>query len=65
MLVEVETQAIPASSSLYNTKYVQIYESTPEVAYVGYYPDYVNSYNYHGSLVCGTGWWYSPELRPG
>ena len=33
-----EIREIPASSPAYNTKYVYIYDSTPEVVYVGYYP---------------------------
>jgi hypothetical protein len=59
-----EIRAIPASSPVYNTKYVYIFDSDPEVVYVGYYPGYAHSYHYHGSLVYGTGWYYSPWLSP-
>ncbi len=55
-----EIRAIPASSPAYNTKYVYIYESTPEVVYVGYYPGYTHGYVYHGTIVYGTGWYYPP-----
>jgi hypothetical protein len=63
--VPEEIQDIPASSPVYNTKYVYIYESTPEVVYVGYYPGYAHCYYYHGCLVYGTGWWYRPYWRRG
>ena len=59
-----ETQAIPPSSPVYNTKYVYIYDSTPEVVYVGYYPGYTSSYIYHGVPVYGTGWYYRPWWGP-
>jgi hypothetical protein len=55
-----EIDSIPPESPVYNTKYVYIYESTPSVVYVGYYPGYVNSYVYHGCVVYGTGWYYRP-----
>ena len=59
-----EIRAIPASNPMYNTKYVYIYDSTPEVVYVGYYPGYTNSYVYWGVPVWGTGWWYRPWWGP-
>lgn len=37
----VEIDKIPPSSPVYNTTYVTIYESTPEVVYVGYTPGYM------------------------
>jgi hypothetical protein len=55
-----EIQKIPPSSPVYNVKYVYIYDSTPEVVYVGYYPGYTHSYVYNGCVVYGTGWYYSP-----
>jgi hypothetical protein len=55
-----EIQKIPASNPNYNVKYVHVYDVTPEVVYVGYYPGYVNSYVYGGVLVYGTGWYYRP-----
>jgi len=55
-----EIDSIPADNPHYNVKYVYIYESTPEVVYVGYTPGYVGSYPYGGCVVYGTGWYYRP-----
>lgn len=55
-----EVQSIPPSSPVYNTRYVEIYESTPEVVYMGYYPGYYGSYVWGPTIVWGTGWWYRP-----
>jgi hypothetical protein len=55
-----KVQDIPPECPVYNVKYVYIYESTPEVVYVGYTPGYVGSYYYGGCVVYGTGWWYRP-----
>jgi hypothetical protein len=49
---------IPASNPLYNTKYVQVYDSTPDVVYVGYTPGYMGAYPYYGTVVYGTGYYY-------
>jgi hypothetical protein len=51
---------IPPSSPLYNVKYVYVYDVTPQVVYVGYYPGYMGSYVYGPTIVYGTGWWYRP-----
>lgn len=55
-----ELAKIPPSSPVYNTTYVEIYDSTPEVVYVGYTPGYMWSYPYYGVPVYGTGWYYPP-----
>lgn len=55
-----EIDQIPPSSPVYNTTYVEIYESTPEVVVVGYYPGYMWSFPYYGVPVYGTGWYYPP-----
>lgn len=55
-----EIDKIPPSSPVYNTTYVDIYESTPEVVYVGYTPGYMYSYPYYGVPFYGTGWYYPP-----
>ncbi|MBK6730473.1 MAG: hypothetical protein IPG60_05730 [Bacteroidetes bacterium] len=55
-----EVDDIPPSSPVYNVKYVYIYESTPEVVYVGYTPGYTGSYIYGGTVVYGTGYYYQP-----
>ena len=57
---EDKIDAIPPSSPVYNTTYVHVYESTPEVVYVGYTPGYLWSFPYYGVPVYGTGWYYPP-----
>jgi hypothetical protein len=49
---------MPPSCPIYNVKYVRVYNSTPEVVYVGYTPGYVGSYVYGGTVVYGTGYYY-------
>jgi len=60
-----EIAAIPPSSPVYNTTYVQVYDSTPDVVYVGYTPGYLWSFPYYGVPIYGTGWYYPPYYRPG
>ncbi len=55
-----EVDDIPPESEAYNVKYVYIYDSTPDVVYVGYLPGYTWSFAYHGCVVYGTGYWYRP-----
>ena len=55
-----EIQKIPPSSPVYNTTHVHVYQSTPEVVYVGYTPGYLWSFPYYGVPVYGTGWYYPP-----
>jgi hypothetical protein len=57
-------EAIPPENPVYNVKYVYIYETTPEVVYVGYTPGYTGSYIYHTTIVYGTGWYYRPWISP-
>jgi len=57
-------ESIPPESPVYNVKYVYIYDSTPEVVYVGYTPGYTGSYVYHTTIVYGTGWYYRPWISP-
>jgi hypothetical protein len=59
-----DVQKIPPSSPVYNVKYVYIYESTPEVVYVGYTPGYVGCYVYGPTIVYGTGYYYNPWYGP-
>jgi hypothetical protein len=61
--VPVEVQDIPSSSPVNNIKYVYIYDSTPDVVYVGYTPGYTGCYVYHGVVVYGTGYYYRPWYR--
>ncbi|WP_340111989.1 hypothetical protein [Maribellus mangrovi] len=55
-----EVNDIPPSEPVYNVKYVYIYDSTPDVVYVGYTPGYCNSYWYRGVPYYGTGYYYRP-----
>ena len=57
---EDEIAKIPADSPVYNVTHVHVYDSTPEVVYVGYTPGYLWSYPYYGVPVYGTGWYYPP-----
>jgi hypothetical protein len=57
-------QTIPPSSPVYNVRYVHVYESTPQIVYVGYTPGYVGTYRYYGTVVYGTGWYYRPWIGP-
>ncbi len=61
--VPAVVQDIPPDCPVYNVKYVYIYDTTPEVVYVGYTPGYVGSYPYGGVVVYGTGFWYHPWYR--
>lgn len=55
-----DVDSIPPSSPVYNVKYVYVYDSTPEVVYVGYTPGYYHSYYYGGVVFYGTGFYYRP-----
>lgn len=55
-----EVDEIPPSAPVYNVKYVYIYDSTPDVVYVGYTPGYCHSYWYNGCIFYGTGYHYRP-----
>jgi hypothetical protein len=57
--VPAEVQQIPPDTPVYNTRYVYVYDSTPDVVYVGYLPGYVGCYPYYGTVVYGTGYPYS------
>jgi hypothetical protein len=49
---------IPPSCPVYDVRYVYIYDSTPDVVYVGYTPGYLGCYPYYGTVVYGTGYRY-------
>jgi hypothetical protein len=55
---------VPPSAPVYNTKYVYVYQSTPEVVYTGYLPGYAGMYPYYGTVVYGTGFYYPPYIGP-
>lgn len=55
-----EVDQIPPEAPVYNVKYTYIYDSNPDVVYVGYLPGYTYSYVYSGVVVYGTGYYYQP-----
>ena len=55
-----DVDKIPASSSAYNTKYVYIYDSTPDYVYMGYTAGYMGGYIYGPTIIYGTGFYYHP-----
>jgi hypothetical protein len=55
---------IPPSAPVYNVKYVEVYQSTPTVVYVGYTPGYTFAYPYYGTVVYGTGFVYPAYVSP-
>ena len=57
---QAEIDKIPPSSPVYNTTHVHIYESTPDIVYVGYTPGYMWSFPYYGVPIYGTGFHYPP-----
>jgi len=62
--VPAAVKTIPPSSPVYNVQYVEVYQSTPQVVYVGYTPGYIGAYPYGGCMVYGTGWYYPPYYGP-
>lgn len=55
-----EVDRIPPNSPLYNIKYVNVYDVTPDYVYEGYTPGYLNTYIYGPTVVYGTGFYYNP-----
>ena len=55
---------IPPISQLYYATYVKVYNSTPDVVYVGYTPGYYGTVVSAdtGTVVYGTGWYYPPYI---
>ena len=58
-----EISKIPPSSPVYNVKFVYIYDSSPELVYVGYTGGYTGSFLYQGCLFYGTGYHYKPWYK--
>jgi hypothetical protein len=57
--VPPEIYSIPPSSPVHNVTYVRVYSSSPTVVYVGYTPGYYGTCVYRGTVVYGTGYYYS------
>jgi len=58
-----DVENIPPSYPVYNSKYVYVYDATPDYVYTGYTPGYLNAYVYGPTLVYGTGYYYRPWWR--
>ncbi len=54
---------IPPAYPVYNSKYVYVYDATPDYVYTGYTPGYLNAYAYGPTIVYGTGYYYRPWYR--
>jgi len=55
-----EMDQIPPTCPVYNAKYVEVYEATPDYVYMGYTPGYLNSFVDGPTVVYGTGYDYDP-----
>ncbi|MEO5594395.1 MAG: hypothetical protein ABIR15_08045 [Chitinophagaceae bacterium] len=55
-----DVEKIPVSNSAYNSRYVYVYQTTPQYVYVGYTPGYMGNYISRRNVVWGTGWRYRP-----
>jgi hypothetical protein len=53
---------IAPSSPVYNTKFVDIYDVTPDYIYTGYSAGYLDNYIYGATVVYGTGFYYNPWI---
>jgi len=51
---------IPPSSPLHYVTYVRIYDTKPDVVYVGYTPGYYGTAVSYNTVVYGTGYYYTP-----
>jgi hypothetical protein len=59
-----DVEDIPPSNQAYNTKYVYIYETTPQYVYVGYTPGYMGCFIFGPTVIYGTGFHYNPWYGP-
>ena len=57
-----ELNEVPPGCPVYNAKFVDIYDITPDYVYVGYTPGYLNSFVFGPTVVYGTGFYYSPWI---
>jgi hypothetical protein len=55
---------IPSSSPAHHVTYVQVYESEPDVVYVGYTPGYNYTYVSDGVVVYGSGYYWGTYYYP-
>jgi len=55
-----EVDKIPPQNQAYSTKYVYIYDVSPQYIYMGYTPGYMGCYVYGPTVIYGTGYYYRP-----
>jgi hypothetical protein len=53
---------VPPSCPVYNAKFVDIYDITPDYIYMGYTPGYLSNFVFGPTVVYGTGFYYSPWI---
>lgn len=58
-----DVENIPPSSPAYNSRYVYVYDQTPDYVYMGYTAGYLGNYIYGPTIVYGTGYHYRPWYR--
>lgn len=56
--VPPEIYSMPPTVPVYHTKYVYVYDSTPDWVYVGYTPGYFGAFIWDDLVVYGTGFYY-------
>jgi len=63
-----DVRNIPPSYPVFNMKFVQIYDYSDEIVFVGYTDGYLGNFLYQGVVFYGTGYkyksWYSNEYIP-
>ena len=62
--VPKEVYTIPPNCPVYNVRYVNVYNATPEAVSVGYLPGYTGNYVLNNTVVYGTGFSYPPWPGP-
>jgi hypothetical protein len=60
--VPTEIYTLPPTCPAYSVRFCYVYESTPDLVYVGYTPGYTGCYPYDHVVVFGTGYHYSPWI---
>ncbi len=63
--IPAEIYRIPPSSPVYRTSYVYVYGSDQDEVEFGYTSGYLGCYESYGTVVYGTGFYYTPYLWPG
>ena len=61
--IPAEVQLIPPSCTVFNIKYVYIYDFSDDYVYVGYSGGYTGTFVYQGCLFYGTGYRYKPWYK--